>query len=127
MKGQAVRQIVLCFVVASGLLVGGCASTASFVTGVATEFSQSTPSQVTTLAEAYRAAALVASAADVAVLTGRLDRSELNEVQALRASVRAAMDVLGDANAAGKSLDFAVFNGALAAWNAYALSKGIST
>ena len=108
------------------LTLGGCASVAQEVTAIATSLSSSTPSQVTTLADAVNAATLATNAADVAVQTGKLDKPTLIEIRALSDALHIALNGLEVANSNGRSLDYAAFNAALQAWNAYATSKGIS-
>ena len=122
---RTVRQIVIVLGVASAFVLGGCASTAGFIAGVATEMSSSTPGQVKTLGEAYEAATLVATFADAAVLSGKLDRPTLLEIQALRGGVRTALGGLQTAQEGGKSLDYAAIDAALQAWNSYMTVKGL--
>lgn len=105
----------------------GCTTLASGVAGIATSLSSETPSQVTTLAEADLAADTLVKLSTVAVDTGKLDAGELNELQALRTGVRAALDQLHTANAAGQSLTFASFNAAMTAYKAYAVTEGIQS
>lgn len=121
------RHFIAGAVIALSLALGGCTSTAEFFSNAATELSSSTPSQVTTLADAVSAATLVTNAADVAVQTGKLDRGTLIEIQALNEALHTALTVLETANSKGESLDYAAFNAALQAWDSYAVAKGIST
>ena len=114
----------LAFVAVLGL--SGCTSVASFVAQTATSLSSSTPSQVTTLAEAYQAATLVTTAADIAVNSGKLTRPQLLMVQALRGTLRTALNTLQDASNKGQSLDYAAFDAALQGWNSYATAQGIA-
>ena len=114
-------------IVALTLMLGGCTSVAEFASHAAASLSSSTPSQVATLADAVNAATLVTKAADLAVQTGKLDRPTLIEIRALNEAVHTALNALETANAQGKSLDYSAFNAALQAWDAYAVSKGIST
>ena len=121
------RHFIAGAVIALSLALGGCTSTAEFFSNAATELSSSTPSQVTTLADAVSAATIVTNAADVAVQTGKLDRGTLIEIQALNEALHTALTVLETANSKGESLDYAAFNAALQAWDSYAVAKGIST
>ena len=93
--------------------------------GTATNLSSETPSQVTTLADADLAADTIVKLTKTAVDSGTLDAGELTEIQALRTGVRSALDALNTANAKGQSIDFASFNAALQAYQAYSTTKGI--
>lgn len=106
------------------LVIGlsGCSTVAQF----ATSLSSPTASQATTLAEADLAADTIVKVTKVAVDTNKLDVGELTEIQALRQGVRTALDDLHKANTAGQSVNYAAFNAALDAYNAYTTSKGIS-
>lgn len=125
------RNIFGIWALAMGLFLmcgmGGCADLASFTANTATYLSSATPAQATTLQEAVTAADLVTRLTKTAVDTNRLDRGTLVELQALRAGVRAALDTLIAADAAGHALDMSAFNAALEAWRAYATQKGIGT
>ncbi len=106
--------------------LGGCTTVASSVASVATSLSSSSPTQVTTFADATLAATAATNFADAAVASGKLDKGTLVQIRALNEGVHSAWVDLSNANAAGKSLSFASFNAALDAWNAYATVKGIS-
>lgn len=108
-------------------LLGGCASVASFVASSATSLSSATPSQVTTLAEAVQAADLVTKGVDVYITSGApITKGQLQQVQIMNNVLHGALGDLLAANAAGKSLDYAAFNAALNAYQAYATTVGIS-
>ena len=106
--------------------LGGCTSLAQFAASTATNLSSSNPSQVTTLAEADLAADTLVKVTKVAVDTGKLDSGTLHELQALRGGVRTALEALHTANAAGQNVNYAAFNAALDAYNAYTTLKGIN-
>ena len=125
MTSSALRKIILAAAGVAAFSMSGCVGLASFATNVATSLSSSTPSQVTTLAEAEQAATLVTKAADVAVNTGKLNTGTLKEINALSDAVHAAIDDLEAANANGKSLNYAAFNAALKAYNAFMTSSAI--
>jgi hypothetical protein len=93
---------------------------------VAQATSSSTPSQVTTLAEAEQGAKLVTDAVDVYVNTASPDRAVLVELKSLSDGVHAAIVSLEAANAKGQSLVYGSFNAALSAFNAYTTAQGIS-
>lgn len=116
------------FLLVCALIVplAGCASLAQSVSGIATSLSSSTPSQVTTLAEANQAATLVTKAVDIAVQTGKLDRGTLLELQVLNNDLHTALTSLNASNKEGNSLVYAAFNAALTAFNAYATKEGIA-
>ena len=125
MRLKRFPQVALCLVAVFAL--SGCTTIASDVASVAQSLSSSTPSQVTTLADAVSAATLVTQAADIAVKSGKLDRATLLEVEGLNNAIHVALFNLEAANAAGQGLDFAAFNAALSAWNSYATVEGIPT
>lgn len=111
---------------AVGLIVmslGAC----STITSVVNSLTNQTTTQVTTLADAEQAATLVTKAVDLYVNSASPDRATLVELQALSNGVHAALTNLQAAQLAGGSLSFASFNAALAAFQAYASSQGIST
>lgn len=101
--------------------LGACSTVAS----IATAFSSSSVAQVNTLAAAEQTATLVTKAADLYVNTASPDRGTLIELQALSKGIHSALTDLQAANTAGKSLNFAAFNAALDAYNAYATLKGV--
>lgn len=120
------RFKILAFAGLLAVTLSGCTTMAQFAAEIAQSTSSGTPSQVTTLAEAEQAATLATQAADIAVNTGKLDRGTLQEIKTLSDSLHAALGVLQSANASGQSLDYSSFNAALAAYNAYMTSQGIS-
>jgi len=124
MRG-AMKAKFLAIPVAAFLALSGCSTLAQVAAGTATSLSSETPSQVTTLAEADLAADTIVKLTITAVDTGKLDKGELTEIQALRAGVRAALDALHAANAKSQSLDFAAFNASIQAYQAYTTMKGI--
>lgn len=108
-------------------LLTGCTSIASMVSSVATSLSSSTPTQVTTLADAVQAATLVTQATDTYINSGvTISKAQLQEIAMLSDALHTALDALEAANAAGKSLDYAAFNAALEAYESYATNEGIS-
>lgn len=120
------KRALIALTLAAALGLGGCANLAAGLANVATSLSSSTPSQVTSLAEAQQAATLVTKGADAAVTSGKLNRATLLEINALSDGIHAAMGDLEAANAAGKSIDFAAFNAALSAYNSYMTANAIS-
>jgi hypothetical protein len=119
---------VLRFAAAACIAVAlsGCASIAQFASGVATSLSSSSPSQVSTYADATNAAILATKTVDLAVTTLTLSKATLTELQTLNDGLHAAWLQLKAANDAGQSLDYAAFNAALAAYQSYKTSQGIS-
>lgn len=107
--------LALALAPAMGLALAGCSP-------LAANLATSTPTQVTTLAEAEQAATLVTQAADTYVTTANPSQAQLVQIQALSNAVHAALTNLEAANAADNSLVFASFNSALQAFNAYAAS-----
>jgi hypothetical protein len=106
--------------------LSGCANIAAGVTNIAATVAGSTPQQATTLAQAIQIADLVTKATDVAVNTGKLSRATLEEINALNDGVHAAIVNLEAANASGQSLNFAAFNAALQAFNAYTTANAVA-
>lgn len=121
------KKILICAVLlCTPLLTGGCTSIASGVASIATNLSSSTPSQVTTLADAVQAADTITKLADTYVTSGvTISKAQLLQMQALSNGVHTALVALEAANSAGQSLDYAAFNAALAAYNSYATTAGI--
>ena len=113
-------------VLVAALALTGCTSVAQLAATVAQATSSSTPSQVTTLAEAEQGAKLVTDAVDVYVNTASPDRAVLVELKSLSDGVHAAIVSLEAANAKGQSLVYGSFNAALSAFNAYTTAQGIS-
>lgn len=122
MKNFSMR---LAAVAVLAIYLGGCTTLASFVASTATNLSSGTPEQVTTLGDADLAADAVVHLTTAAVDTNKLNAGQLMELQQLRAAVRAALDSLHTASAAGQSLNFAAFNAALDAWRAYKTQQGV--
>lgn len=106
-------------------LMAGCASIAAGVANVATSLSSSSPTQVNTFAAATLAATVATKTVDLAVNTGKLNRSVLLQLQALNEGLHTAWLQLKAANDTDKSLSYASFNAALAAYQAYRTSEGI--
>jgi hypothetical protein len=118
-------------VLAAGLLaaaccLASCTTIASWTAGVAQHLSSSTPSQVSTYADAVLAADTVTRLADVAVQSGKLSVAQLQEIGAINEQVHSAFLRLKAANAAGQSLDFAALNTALQLWTSYTTAQGIA-
>lgn len=126
MQHTHIRQTFYAVALSMTLGLGACASLASFTANTAANLSSSTPSQVSTLADAILVADTITRLGTVAVDTNTLDIATLTEAQALRAGIRAALDNLVADHAQGKSLVFASFNAALKAYKAYATEKGIA-
>jgi hypothetical protein len=112
-------------VVVLALGLSGCASVASGITTVVQSVSSSTPTQVTTLADAVSAATLVTQAVDVYVNTASPNKATLLELQTLNNGVHAALVSLEAANTANQSLAIAAFNAALTAFSSYATAVGV--
>lgn len=121
------KSLIFASLLMLALAVGGCTSLTSFAASTAAFASSELPAQVTTLNEALLAADLVVKATKTAVDTDKLDLGTLTELQALRAGVRAALDVQVAAHDRGENLNFTVFNAALGAYRAYTAQKGIAT
>jgi outer membrane lipoprotein SlyB len=118
MKRFAIVAICLAF------SMSGCANIAAGLSNVAATVAGASPTQATTLGQAEQLATVATDAADVAVNTGKLPVATLKELAALNAAVHAAVTDLEAANAAGQSLNFAAFNAALQAFNAYKTANG---
>lgn len=108
------KMISLAFLLLIPLM--GCMSVAS---------NGSTPTSVTTAAEAVQADTLVTKAIDAYVLSGMPNRATLVELRALNDGLHKATDALEAAPAAGQSNALAAFNAALAAFNSYATTAGV--
>lgn len=120
------RSLLNATVIAAMIGLSGCTTVASGVANIAATVAGSTPQQATTLSQAVQTATLVTKAADLAVNTGKLSHATLLELNSLSDGVHAALTNLEAANSAGQSLNFASFNAALSAWNAYTTANGIS-
>lgn len=99
------------------MLMSGCSTFTS---------ASSTPTSVTTVAAAIQADTLVTKAIDAYVLNGMPNRATLIELKALNDGLHKAVDALEAANSAGQPQALAVFNAALAAYNSYAATVGVS-
>lgn len=108
------------------LMLSGCADIASFAATAASNVSSQTPAQVSTLTNAITAADLATKAVDIYVNAASPSKAVLVELNALNEGLHTALTGLETDQAAGKSLVFASFNEALAAFNAYATAKGVS-
>ena len=118
--------IAAVIILVAGASLSGCAQLAAGAANIAATVTGSTPHQVKTLAEAEQTATLVTKAVDLAVNTGKLPRATLVELNSLSDGLHAALGALQQANANGQALNFAAFNAALAAYNAYTTSQGIA-
>lgn len=107
------------------LALGGCAGTAQVAVGVAQHLSSKIPNQAATLADAAIAARLCEDVATAYVQTASPSKATLDELDALIDRVHLTLKNLEAANASGQSLTLAVFNEALGAYRAYAVSKGL--
>lgn len=116
----------LIVVAALSLSLSGCVGLAAGVANIAATVTSSTPQQVTTLGDAIQASTLLTRAVDLAVNTGKLPKPVLLEINALSDGLHAALISLESDNAAGKNLDFAAFNAALKAYNAYLTANAIA-
>lgn len=125
MTSESLRRVLIAGSAIAALSTSGCASVAQLGANIAQSVSSSTPSQVTTLAEAEQAATLVTNATDLYVNTAHPSSGVLMEIKSLSDGLHAALVTLEQANAAGKSLTFSSFNAALQAFNAYTTSQGI--
>jgi len=108
-----------------GLGLSSCTTLAQWVGDITQFFSSSTPSQVSTLADAVAADTLVTMAIDVYVNTGTPNKATLQELQKINDTLLVALRQLEAASAAGQNLDYAAFNAALATFNSFATSQGI--
>jgi PBP1b-binding outer membrane lipoprotein LpoB len=122
MKFRSLVPLVLL----GALALGGCTTTAQVAANVAQSLSSSTPSQVTTLAEAQLGATTFTKLSDAAVNSGKLSRDQLNTVNDISEKVHKALTDLETANANGQSLTFAAINESLNLWRSYATSQGIA-
>lgn len=120
------KLLTIALVVAIGGGNTGCTTLAQWTAGAAQSLSSSTPTQVSTYADAVLAADGVTKLADTAVNTGKLSRPVLVEIGVLSDGVHNAFVAIKAANDAGQSLDFAALNAALAAWVSYTTSQGIA-
>lgn len=120
---RILAALLLVFACSTGLT--GCVSVGQGLAELGASVSNETPTQVTTLAEAYQAARLITIAATTAVDTGKLNEATLLGLQNVRGAVRAALDTLNDAHMRGENLNFAAIDAALTAYRAYTTAKGI--
>lgn len=123
---RILRIGLLATALAAAIPMGGCTTLAQWTAGAAQSLSSSTPTQVSTYADAVLAADGVTRIADLAVNTGKLSRSQLNAINSISEQVHTAFVSLKAANDAGQSLDFAALNTALAIWISYTTNQGIS-
>lgn len=115
-------RTVAALLLAATVTLGGCSTVAQ----LATNMSTAGPHDATTFADATLAATLATQATDTAVNTGKLDRATLMQLSTMNDMVHGAWLVLKAANDQGQSLEFATFNAALNAFNAYAAVSGVS-
>lgn len=120
------KKLLVAGALSLALLAGGCASIAQGLGSIATELGSSTPTQVNTYADALNAAKLVTDAVDLYVNSANPNRATLLQLQKLNDGVHAALNSIGAANREGGSLVYGSFNAALAAFNAYATTQGVS-
>jgi len=124
---KAFTRIAAAFAIAFSL--GACSTEGILTTGgdifASSSASTATPADVTTLTNADNAAATIVTLAQTAVDTGKLTVDQLKGLQAARASVRAALDSLHADNAAGKPLDYSLFNAAVRGFYAYKAKQGL--
>lgn len=113
-------------IAAAAIALAGCTTTAQVAGNIGQALSSSTPSQVSTLADAVQAATLCTNAVDLYVNASGPSRATLLELQSLNDAVHKALTDLQAANAKGQSLVFATFNEALAAFQAYSSAKGVA-
>lgn len=113
-------------IAAACIALAGCTSTAALIGNTVQSLSSSTPSQVTTLAEALQAATLVTNAVDIYVNTGNPSRATLNELNVLNDGLHTALGNLQTANASNQNLYIATFNEALRAFSSYATASGVT-
>jgi hypothetical protein len=126
MTSQALRRVLIATALAvSFTTMAGCAQMAAGVSGVAGAIAGPTPTQAHDLGTAQQSATLATQIVDTAVRTGKVPRAVLLELNALSDGLHAAVDDLEVANAAHQSLDFAAFNAALDAFNAYKTANAI--
>ena len=99
------KHLLFASALSTGLVLGGCTTVAQWTTEIAQGLSSSTPTQVTTYADAVLAIDTFTRLADTAVLSGKLSQANLATLSDIRTKVRAAYETLKAANAAGQSLD----------------------
>lgn len=121
----------IALVIATALVLSGCASLGSVVSKVVVAATSKTSSQATTVADATQATTLAEQAVDLYVKTGNPSKAVLSELQQL---VTALHNTLVSAEAANKSGNSATaaaalsaFNQALAAYQAYAANQGVAS
>lgn len=120
------RIVRLALVAGILLATPGCTAIAAWTAGVAQNLSSSTPSQVTTYADAVVVVDAFTKTADAYVQTGKATPTQLDAIDAISDKVHDAFTKLKAANAAGQSLDFAALNAALALWSSYTTQQGIA-
>lgn len=111
---------------ALSVTLGGCTTVAQWTADTAQSLSSSTPTQVSTLADAEIAAKGVHQLIDQAAKSGKLNRAQLGTLNTINEAVNKAMTDLEAANASGQSLTFAALNEALSQWISYSTAQGIS-
>lgn len=117
------------FAAACIVMLSGCTSMGSLLSGLAVSATSATPSQAKTLAEATQAATLAEHALDLYVTTGNPSPAVLHQLQVLVPAVHNALVKVEDANRAGNSALTAAalgaFNEALAAYASYSALQGV--
>lgn len=115
---------------AAALALSGCADLGSFVTSTTVSLTSSTPGQVKTLTEAVQSATLAEKAVSIYIKNGNPSGSVLVELRTLIASIHNTLLAAESANAKGDSAAVAAgltaFNEALAAYNSYSTTEGIT-
>lgn len=120
------KAFVYAGVLALALSGAGCTDLASFAANTATAATTITPSEVQTYGDATAAADLATRTVDLAVQSGTLSRATLVELSSLNDALHAAWLELKAAKDANHSITYASFNAALAAFQSYRASAGVS-
>lgn len=106
--------------------LAGCAQVAAGLSSVAGKIAGPVTDQARTYGDAVLLADAATRATSFAVDTVKLPRATLVQLSAGSDGVHAAFLQLKAANDSGGSLDFAAFNAAIAAFNAYAVANGVA-
>lgn len=120
------KHVMIGAAVAVLITTSGCTTVAQWTADTAQSLSSSTPTQVSTLADAEIAAKGVHQAISLAANSGKMTRAQLGTLGTVNDNLNKAMTDLETANANGQSLAFAALNEVLAQWISYSTAQGIS-
>jgi len=115
----------IAFALLIAVSLAGCTTVGQGLISAGQWVSSSTPTQITTYADATLAATLATKTVDALVNTVQFDRATLEEFNTLNEGVHNAWLPLKAAKDANQSLVYGGFQAALDAFNVYSVSHGV--